>query len=345
MVMAANQNKILLIELAGIGDVVLSSPAIRNLRTCYADSSIYFLTYPGPAQIVKNSPYLDEVFIIKKGAGRFFSNFRVLNKLRSLTIDIAVNLYLHHTLRGVVNMATLMKIIRPRKTFGRNTDGKGFFYDIKIDDSMNSTRHDAEYKLDLIKALGCNIKDKQLEIWPEDSAKIEVEGLLEKNSVSASDFLIGINPGATRLSHRWDWENFAKVGEVLAGKYKAKIVITGSRNEKELAEKILHKISDSVIDTTGNSLAQLTAVIKRCSLYITNDTGPMHIANALRIPLVAIMGPGIMKTSPYQKENCIILRKDVECWPCYKFRCKDMKCLNLVTVNEVIEASKKLLER
>jgi heptosyltransferase-2 len=336
--------KILLIELAGIGDVVLSSPVIKNLRSRDADSSIYFLAYSGPAEILKKSPYLDRIFIFHKVLKGTLSNIYVIKKLRNLEIDIAVNLYQHYTLGGAINMESLLKSIRPKRTLGRNTDGKGFFYDIKIEDTIITTRHDVEYKLDLIRALDCNIDDKKLEVWVDDSDMVKVKEFLQRHSISDSDLLIGINPGSHRPAHRWDWENFAKTAGELAKIYKAKIIITGTKAELGLARKISLKMSVKPVVSAGLlTLGQLVALIRRCNLYISNDTGPMHIANALGTPLIAIIGPGTMKTAPYQKDNCIILKKDVECSPCYKFRCKDTKCLNMITVDEALGACKKLL--
>lgn len=336
--------KILLIELAGIGDTVLSSPAIRNLRRSYPDSFIYLLTFAGPAELIQKSPYLDRIFVFHKGLKGFFNNILVLNELRGLHIDVAINLYQHYTFRGIINMVLLLKFIRPKKSLGRNTDGKGFFYDIKIEDKIDTERHDVEYKLDLIQALGCDIKERELEVWFDDSDTKKVKEFFEENSILNSDFLIGINPGGHRPAHRWNWENFAKVAEVLAKRYRAKIVITGAKDENWLAKRI-SQVSTQLIDASDRlSLTQLIALIRRCNLYISNDTAPMHIANALKTPLVAIMGPGVMKTSPYQKNNCIILRKDVECSPCYKFRCDDMKCLKTITTGEVIQASESLLK-
>jgi len=337
--------KILLIELAGIGDVVLSSPTIKNLRKSYTDFLIYFLTFTQPAEVIQKSPYLDKIIVFHRGFKGIFKNIQVLKELRGLRIDVAINLYQHYTLKGAINMALLLKFISPKKSFGRNTDGKGFFYDIKIADTINTKRHDVEYKLDLIQALSCDIKDKKLEAWFDEFDKKGVEEFLGENSVLDSDILIGINPGAHRPAHRWHWKNFAEVAEMLAKRYKAKIVITGTYNERRLAENIIRKTSVKPIDATGKmSITQLVVLIRRCNLYISNDTAPMHIANALGTPLVAIMGPGGMKTAPYQKDNCIILKKDVECSPCYKFKCEDMICLKAITAEEVIQASESLLK-
>lgn len=318
--------KILLVELAGIGDAVLSSPAIKNLRKNFPEAKIYYLTFAGPAEILRKSPYLDKVFVVRRGLKGIIGDIPVLKELRKMHIDVAVNMYQHYTLGGALNMALLLKLVNAVKTYGRNTDGKGFFYDVKIEDAIKTARNDAEYKLDLIKALGCNIGDKRLEVWFDDSDKNAVRDFLEKHSISDTDLLIGMNPGAHRLTHRWDWENFARVAETLAKRHGGKIIITGSQDEHWLAEKIRRKISAEAINTAGVlSLTQLAAFMKRCNLYITNDTGPMHIANASGTRMVAIMGTNVLKTAPYQKDKCVVLNKNVECVPCYKANCGNME--------------------
>ena len=338
-------NKILLIELAGIGDVVLSSPAIKNLRLNHPKAVIYFLSFSGPAQLLQKCPYLDKNFVFNKGWRWTFNNLRVAKQLRNLSVDIAVNLEEHYTLNGALKMYLLLKFIGPKKTVGRNTDGKGSFYNIKIEDRLDTKRNDVEYKLDLVRALGGDVKDKRLEVWFDDSDAKRINELLNQNSVLNSDLLIGINPGAYRPTRRWNWRNFAEVAEILAKRYRAKIIITGAKEEGWLAKAIISKLPAPAIDTTGKlSLTQLVALIKRCNLYITNNTGPMHIANALHIPSIVIAGPGPTKFNPYQKGSCIILWKDVKCFPCFKFSCKKMECLKTITADEVISSAEVLLK-
>ena len=338
--------KILLIELAGIGDAILSTPAIRNLRKTHPDSSIYFVTLPHPAQLLKKSPYLNEVFILRNGLRCVLNNIHVLIKLRKLKIEVAVNLKQHYAIGGILKMYVLLKLIKPKQTIGRNTDGKGFIYDIKVKDKMDTQRSDVEYKLDLIRILGCEVKDKNLEVWFDQSDIKALNEFLRSNSVSDSDFLIGINPGAHRPAHRWSWQRFVAVADELAKKFNAKIIITGSKNESTLAGKVCRSISSGSIDTSGKlSLGQLIALISKCKLYISNDTGPMHIANALGVPLIAIMGAGSMKTAPFQRNKCVLLKKPVACSPCYKYRCSDLKCLSLISPIDVINAAENLVEQ
>ncbi len=337
--------KILLIGLAGIGDTVLSSVAIRNLRQNYPDSFICILALPAPAQLLEKSPYLDKVFVLRQGVSGLFHNILVLSQLRRLHFDIVVNLKQHYSRFGMASMLVLLKTIGAGKSLGRDTDGKGFFYDTKITDTINTQRRDPEYMLDLMRELGCDIADKHLEVWFDDSDIIRVGELLENNRVKPTDILVGINPHAARPTRRWHWSRFAKVAQELATRYGVKIVITGTKDATHLARKIASKLSVKPLDFTGKlSLTELGVLIKRCNLFISGDTAPMHIANALKTPLVAIMGPGVMKTAPYQEDNCIILRKEVDCFPCYKFRCRHMRCLKIIIPEDVVKASGSLLK-
>ncbi|MFH1478209.1 MAG: glycosyltransferase family 9 protein [Candidatus Omnitrophota bacterium] len=342
--MKETYKKILLIELAGIGDAVLSTPMIRNLRNAYPDAFIYYLCFPGPSRFIKKSPYLNKIFTIHKGFSGFFYNIIVLNNLRNMRIDVAINLYQHYTFIGAIKMNLLLKSINAKKNIGRNTDGKGFFYDVRIEDRIETGKHEVEYKLDLARSLDCEIKDKKLEVYFDDCAEKKAEKFLENNSISNSDILIGINPGGNRQVSLWDPKNFSNVAEALIKKYNAKIIITGSKKESILVKKIRQNMSFDIIDATIMSLEELAVLIKRFRLYISNNTGPMHIANALEVPLISIEGGVLFKTAPYQKDKCIILRKHIECSPCYKQRCSSMKCLKMISPEEVIQASIKLLE-
>lgn len=339
------EDKILFIELAGIGDAILSGPAIRNLRRCFPAASIAVLTFPETAQLLEKCPYLDRLFVLRRGVAGFSDSISTLIELRKMNFDKAINLYRLYSISGAFKMRLLLSLIKPKIKIGRNTDDRGSFFDIKIDDFSVSQQHDAQVKLDLIEALGCRIEDKHLEVWFDDSDTQAIRSFLEKNSISDSDLLIGINPGSRRPSRRWREERYAAVADELVKKYKAKIIITGSQAEHGLIEKIICKMFHPPIDTCGRlSLTHLAALINKCRLFISNDTAPMHIANALKVPLVAIMGPGTMRTAPYQKENCVILKKDSFCAPCYKFRCPDKKCLDAISVDEVIEACGRLLK-
>lgn len=342
-----NVKKILVIKLAGIGDLILASPALRALRKRFPGARITLLTTPRAGELAEGSSYINELFCLNPASKNLRGVIGSIRSLRRERFDIAINLYNLFTLGGALKAAFLMYSIGVRCRVGRDTDGRGFFYTIKVPDERFSNRHEVEYNLDVMQALGANIKDKGLEIPISNKDREYVRKFLKQNGITDEDFVIGLNPGGFRPSHRWNKEKFARVGDKLTKKYKAKILITGGPEEIKLAQKIADMMTIEPIIATGEvTIKQLVSLIERCNLFISNDTGAMHMAAVMKTPLIALLGPGPLRYGPYgDKNRYIIVRKDVECSPCYKFRCRKHLCMKLITVEDVLQAAEELLER
>ncbi len=157
---------------------------------------------------------------------------------------------------------------------------------------------------------------------------------------------IGINPGSTYgPAKRWLPERFAGVGKRLVSEHKARILLFGQRQEKGLSDFIAGRIGENCLNLAGKTtLAQLAALLERCNLLLTNDTGPMHIAAALGVPVIAVFGPTDPRTTAPAGEKHIIVRKPVACSPCLKRRCPtDHQCMKEIGVEDVFNAALKLL--
>lgn len=340
--------RILIIELAGIGDLVMASAAIREIRKEYPQAYIAVLTLARAQELIRHCPYADELFIFYEGClapPSIWRNLCTTLRMRRKRFDIAANIYTLYTRKGACKIRALLSLIRAKKTLGRDTNGRGGFYDIKVGDYFPLRKHQVECIMDVARAMGSAGDDHTLEVWTGDAAQKDVERFMEQMGLSASDCIIGVNPGAVRSSHRWPVEYFAQAADVLAEKYHAKIVVTGSKKEISLSLQLANMMRQKPVVTTGLlSLSQLSALIGRCRLYVSNDSGPMHIANALGRPLVAIMGPGPLEYGPYHKRDVAIVRKEAACSPCFKSYCRDMKCLNSITPDDVVGAAEGLLQ-
>ncbi|MFC1631616.1 glycosyltransferase family 9 protein [Candidatus Omnitrophota bacterium] len=339
--------KILVIELAGIGDLVMASPALAGLREKFPKSHIAILSLTRARALLRHCPYIDQLFSFNEDifSLRYLKkNIKTLIQIRRQNFDIALNLYNLYSWAGVLKMRILFSLLGAKQTLGRNTDGKGKFYDLRVEDSIKWRKHQVEYIMDVVRALGVETANRKLEVWSDAQDQQVARKFLARNSVSPEDLVIGIHPGAARFSRRWPLENFAQLADQLIKRYQAKIVITGGKKEIDLVKQLSSLMGQKpVIATAELSLSEVSALIKKCSLYITNDTGPMHIANALNVPLVAIMGPGPEELGPYQRNKCVVLRKYTGCSPCYKFNCQDLSCLRMISVNDVLHAADKLL--
>ena len=334
--------KILVINLAGMGDVILSSVAIKSLAKKFPESELYFLTYSSNAAAVIGCPYFKEVFFFEKKLT--LKVLKTLFKIRGIKFDAVINLYNIHSLAGAIKMFLLFCLIGAKETFGRNTNGKGFFYRHKIDETSDFKKHDVETMFDVVSLLGAQEGSGDLELWVEERNDI-FESFLERYNISANDAIACIHPGATRITHRWDSQNFAKVADKLSEQYGFKIIITGDASEKDLARRVAEKMKYPVAIAAGEfSLGDLAVCLRRSKIFITNDTGPMHVANVLDVPLVVISGNSPQAFFPFRKENTIVLQKTLKTGVFLNRHQYDLACLNAITCDDVMRAAMRLVE-
>ena len=229
---------------------------------------------------------------------------------------------------------------------GRDTSGRGFFLNIKAPEDDIGSLPEYEYDLNTVRALGvpAQFNLPQLPIRDEDA--VYIDNFLEAHNIKPGERVVGINPFAPWMSKCWPIENFAALIKDLQKEFPCRIVITGSKDEAPSALK-LQSLADThmAIAAGETTFGQLAALIKRCSLYITNDTGPMHLAAISQAPLIALFGGGYLKRFDPRNisKKAIVLHKDADCSPCNKENCDSMKCLKEITPDEVMRAARNLL--
>ena len=345
--------KILVINFGGIGDILLSSPALRALRKLYPQAHIAFLGVPRTNELAKNLKVFDE--LIPLGAydekqRSFYSGgvillIKLLVYLKNQKFDMAINMRTIVSWCGSLKMACLFFIIGSRYRVGRDTNGKGFFFNIKVPEKEPADRYEMDYDLETVRALGADISDRSFNNDIFGTSGSSADAILEKNGMGPSDPFIVINAGGMP-SRRWPVENFITLSRDLILKLNCRIVLIGGTNEAVLSSRVKQSIGDRIIDLTGRlGLAELAAVLKKATLLITNDTGPMHIAAVLKTPLIAIFGGGqVTRFDPRRiSEKAVLLYKKADCAPCNKMECRTLKCLKDVKVEDVREAVLQLL--
>ena len=244
-------------------------------------------------------------------------------------------------------MAFLFSAIGAKYRIGRDTDRRGFFYNLKVPEGSLSSSHEVERMLDIARTLGAKIRNKDLEIPLFTDDRNYVTEFFSQHHIREDDLVIGINPGAFRPSRKWDKKKFALVADGLSKKYQARIIITGGKRDIKLANNISNLMIIKPIIVAGKTtLKQLAVLIQKCKLFITNDSGPMHIAAAVKTPLIALFGPGPLEYSPYgDGKRHIVIKKEVDCSPCYKMKCRSHKCMERISAGEVLQAAEKQLDR
>jgi len=330
--------------LAGLGDMVMATPAIEALRQLYPQATICLLTNSRSADIIKGSPYLDKIFILTG----FINFFTTIIRLRNYHFDMVVNLYRLYSLKGTIKMFLLFWAIRGKYWVGRDTNRRGFFYHLKVPEKLSDKRHEVEHKLDIIRRLGGQIKGINLRAEYDRNDKDSVSAFLNRQDISESYALVGINCSTFRSSRNWTIENYAKLADYIIERLKVKVAFIGVAKDKNLVLKIKKLMNQEPLDFVGAfNVRQLVYFLKRCKLLISPDSGTMHVAAALGVPMVVLFGPGeYERYRPYgNEEKTIVIRKGVDCAPCFKRKCSNKKCMKLITPEEVFQAAKQLLEK
>ena len=342
-----NYRKILVVNLGGIGDILLSTPALRALKARFSKTEISMLVIRRVYEVTKGLPYIDKVYILEYSAFGFLKNFFTLAALRKEHFDLLINMRTIVSQRSAREMEFLLNIINPKLRAGRDTDGMAKFFDFKIPEKLSGEKYEMDYDIEMVTALGAEVRDRSIDFKIDEKSINKIEKILQAEGVSGNTLLIGIHPGGLP-AHRWPIDNFSKIIAEINKKIPSRFVIGGGKNESALAKKLIETVNLKMIDLCGElTIKELGALIKRCNLYISNDTGPMHIAAILKIPLVAIFGPGyLVRYDPSKiSDKVVVLSKNTDCAPCNKVSCKSMRCLEGISPDEVAQAALSLLKK
>jgi len=337
--------KILLTRTDRIGDVVLSTPAIKAVRDKYPDAYIAFMVRPYAKDIVEGNPHLDEVIIYDKYGKHknFLKTVLFALDLRKKKFDLAI--MLHPTNR--VHMISYIAGIPKRIGFERKMS---LLLTKKVPHHKEKgEKHELEYTLDLLKEAGIESRSKELFLPVHENDIAKVDRILEEYHVGKDIPLIAINPGASCPSKRWSPGNFAKVAESLAEKYKARIIILADKDNAQFANQVAFGMKHEPVNLAGKTtVGELAAILSKCKLFISNDSGPVHIACAVGTPVISIFGRKNSGLSPKRwgprGEKSAVFHKDVGCDVCLAHNCdKGFKCLEAITSDEVLRVAERFL--
>lgn len=335
--------RILIFNVNWLGDVLFSTAAIRNIRFNFPDSFIACIIPSRCEPILKGNPHLDEIIIFdEKDRHRgVLARLSFVRFLKSKKFDIVFLLHRSFSRALICRLAGIPQRI------GYRTPKRAFILTKKIIPPRKDELHRIDYYLNIIEKAGLKVSDRYLEFFISGQDLDFADRFLSNNLISKDDFLAVINPGANWLPKRWPREYWSQLADRLICEFKAKIVITGAHNDLSLVSDIKEKMKEKPLIACGIfNIKQLGALVKRADLFITADTGPLHIANASGAKrIIAIFGPTSKRiTGPHPSKNAVVLQKDVRCKiPCYQARCKDNRCMKAITPADVIEQVKSLL--
>ena len=294
--------RVLVVRLDEIGDVIMTTPFLRELRRLLPDAWITLVVKPAVHNLVERCPYVNEVLTYDWRGSRYVQPLQ--RRWRALAL--AYRHFWHRQFDVAIlprwdadyydaTFVTYLSGARWRVGYSENVIehkrrlNGGFdrlFTDV-LDDRTG--KHEVQRGLDLIRFIGGAVQDDRLELWLGEGDEAFVERTLKSHAVHPDDLLIAFGPGAGAPKRMWPLPNFLELGNWLGKEFQARIVVVGGHGEGPLGNELQRRLGETVINVVGQTtLRQTGALLARCELFVGNDAGPAHLAAAGRVPVVEI---------------------------------------------------------
>lgn len=336
-----------------VGDAVMSVPALKQIRRLFPNAGISLLVRPWVRDVYSAVDFVDEILIYDKpGAHSGFRGMRRLAvSLRSHRFEMAI------LLQNAIEAAIIAYWARIPIRVGYHRDGRGLLltHPVPIDPEVKKV-HQAYFYLGILSGIGVMARQPwhrpdyrldSIDVGVRTSDLEAARQILHTHGVDRERLAIGINPGAAYgRAKRWPAARFAAVADALANEYGAQILIFGAPAEAQFAREVAAAMSVRPTVLAGQTtLGQLMALIKGCDLFITNDSGPMHLAASLNVPQLAIFGSTSEIATGPLSPRAQVIKNQVECNPCFLRECPtDFRCMLGISVQDVLTAARKQLD-
>ncbi len=331
-------NRILIVNVNWLGDVVFSLPVFKALKEAYPASKISCLAPLRVKEILESSSCIDQVIIYdEQGRHRnLFGKLKLICQLRREKFEIAFLLHRSLTRALLVFLAGI-----PQRV-GYDSKKRGFLLTHKVGAGLEpAPTHRSDFYLKVIESFGIKVHDRSCELQVNDQSRKNVDDLLKNSGVGLNDFLVVVNAGGNWNLKRWPKENFVVLINRLTKELNAKVVLPGAKDDEELTRWIFFKTELKPLVLTGQlTIKDLLALMKRATLVISADSGPLHLAAGVGTAVIGLFGPTRGEvTGPRGRGRSSVIQKDVGCnrEPCYYLDCPDNVCMKEITVDDVIK--------
>ena len=339
----ASMKNILIIKLSAIGDVVLALPALEAIKRTFPASSITWVVEEAAAGILEGHPQIDAVLVSGSktwmrmlGRPRTFLKGVVkivafLRALRATRYDIAIDL------QGLLKSGVLIGLSRADRKIGfaGSRELASIFLNERLP-AYDKDRHALERYLDVARYLGAREVSSSCTL-PIDRERSVMRQRLSDTGLTRKPLIV-VNPVARWETKLWSEQHFAELADRLIAERQAAIIFTGSKADRDTVNRILSMMKQHAVNWAGETtLKELAALASLADLFVTTDTGPMHLAAAANAKVLALFGPTAPgRTGPYGQSH-IVVRAGLDCSPCFKRKCKDaIRCMRMISVDDVM---------
>jgi len=340
--------KILLTRTQGMGDVICFIPLLKTLRKEFPQASITLVTgRPGGREIMQGCPFVDKVvFYDVEKTRSVLGKVDFIIKLRKEKFDLLItsSQEVGFALKAFLSGAKYRLGFREYETNNIKSRDKFWFLHTVALEPLKS-EHEVDANLRLLDILGIEEKDNSLSIWIRQEDEIFAKDLFKEYDLIHKP-VIAISPFAGRAVKNWPKERYAELISDLEKNKKARVILIGPRYTLGGNEEIIRLGATESLNLSGRTtIGQLIALLSRCDLFIGSDSGPMNIAAALNIPVIALFGPGDENRYRPRCDHSLVINKRLECAPCNKQACERPRCMELISVNEVLKEVGHLLAK
>ncbi len=329
--------KILVIKFGGIGDVLLSTPVLPNLKSFFPDAEIYFLTHTNCRDIFIDNPFITRYFTYNFGEP---DSKRLLKSMRKQNFDMVIDLF------GNPRSASVTFFSKAKYRIGYNYRNRKYAYN-KVVEGRPHSIHNVEYNLDAIKGIDIPIVSDKLEFFINDSNKSFAEDFVKRNGINEKDIL-GILISGGWKTKKYKDKDFSELIKIIREKYNVNfLLIWGIDAERKECETIKNNTGDYVYISPETDLKYSSALMRKCKVIIGNDSGLLHLAVASGVPVLGIYGPtNPVSQGPYGEKNIVVRNENLECLNCNLLECKIGNiCMTELPKDKIIEKLNLLLNR
>jgi heptosyltransferase II len=329
--------KILIINLMYIGDLLFATPLLHSLRQRYPEAYISLLIDQKYADVVRFNPNISELICIdKKGYHGKLRNFiRLIGELRQKKYDLVINL--HRNERS----SALAAFSGGKKIAGFSKPGFSLLFDQVIEERKNI--HQVAAYLEVLKALDIPVADCGLEMGVDEKSTLQAQKIWDQSFPQQEKNypVIGLNTGGSWPTKRWTVDGFAQLADQLLGKGYGVCFFGGPMDQQDV-DAILQKMqrvasSRFAVFTGKTTLLEMASLVKKCAVVVTGDSGPMHIAVSQQVPVIALFGPSDpVRYAPYRQQEAVILSAR-DCLCCGLHECQGHECMKEISVDEVLK--------
>jgi len=352
-----NPNKILIIRLSAIGDVLRTLPAFHIIRENFPDAYIAWIVEETSKDILEAHPGIDEVIIFPKkelaakikspktffqGANQFLM---FIQEIRKKKFELAIDFH------GLFKSGIISFLSRAKDRVGFTkpfTKEMNFLFNNRRFSLDSDRMNRVDRNITLVEKLGLNIKQGSPNVYIPDKDSDLIQKFLKQNRIEPERPLIAIHPGTSPSTpyKRWDAYRYAVVADKIIEDSAAQIIFTWANEEIEMVKEIIGLMKyRAIVAPKTENLCQLAEIFRCSDLYVGSDTGPMHLAAFVNTPVVAIFGPtDHVVNEPYRYTPHIVIRKEIKCAPCRKKNCADRDCMNGVKESDAIRAINIMLD-